>query len=248
MEKNIAIELKDLFLEIDDNVVLENINISFYENESSLILGPSGCGKSYLLKVAAGLVPPTSGDILFHGRSVLKMDETEFQEMQKRTGFLFQESALWANRPIYDNLTLPLLVNNQRINKDELNEKISKITEKLNFRKNLSQRPDTLSAGEKKIVSYMRAVIADPEILFLDEPTSSLDRRNFTKISREIFSLKNMKKSLIMVTHHKKMAFTLPDKVIVMDSGNILESGSWDEVRKSEQKLVHKFIDEYETV
>ena len=118
------IELRDVSYRVGDLTIIDSINLSFPRGSTTIILGPSGCGKSSLLKISAGLYPNIEGKVLFKGDDVSRMNEKEYQYMQKQTGFLFQDGALWANMSLYDNLTLPVLVTDPRISRDALEDMV----------------------------------------------------------------------------------------------------------------------------
>ncbi|MDC7224088.1 MAG: ATP-binding cassette domain-containing protein [Spirochaetales bacterium] len=189
--------------------IIEDINLTVPQGSVTIIIGPSGCGKSTLLKVAAGLYPSIEGKVFFRGDDVSRMNEKEFQHMQRQTGFLFQDGALWANMSLYDNLTLPVLVTDPRISRSRLDEIVRTTAGVMNFTEPLDQRPAALSAGERKIVSFLRSIVTDPEIFFMDEPTTFIDRNKVGLLKEKIIALKEEGRTIIGITHDTRFALEL---------------------------------------
>lgn len=224
--------------------VLDSIDITINPGTSTVIFGRSGSGKTTLLKSMAGLIRIDDGEVLFNGRNVGKMDEEEFFHMQSQSGFVFQDAALWANRTIYDNLAIPLRILNPQMERAEIDNRISAAVEMLGFRDNLMIRPSAVSAGEKKIISFLRALMTDPEIIFLDEPTSSLDKKNISRLNSIIRELNKEKKTIITVTHDFSLARSIADDIIILDDGRIVKKGKFHHILDSEDRDVEDIIEE----
>ena len=157
--------------------IIDSLSLSIENGTVSAFLGKSGCGKSTSLKLLAGLYVPTHGKILFEEKNIFSMSRQENLTFRKRTAFMFQDSALWANQDLYNNLDLPLVTHFPNMSRAERRQRIVDIVKKVGFTKSLTLRPAALSIGEQKQIGFARALICDPEILFLDEPTESLDEK-----------------------------------------------------------------------
>ena len=240
-----VLKLEDVTYAVGDEVIIGDIDLTFYEGSTTIIIGPSGCGKSSLLKVAAGLYPQIQGRVLFRGDDVSRMNEKEYQHMQRQTGFLFQDSALWANMSLYDNLTLPVLVTNPGISREELDEIVKKTTGIMNFTESLDQRPAALSAGERKIFSFLRSIVTDPQIFFMDEPTTFIDRNKVGLLKDKIRLLKEEGKTIIGVTHDTNFARELADYFILLNGGRIVATGKVEDIMGSRDPVVRIFIDDF---
>jgi phospholipid/cholesterol/gamma-HCH transport system ATP-binding protein len=186
----------------------------------------------------------SSGEILFDQSNIAKMGEKDFFKMQAQSGFVFQDSALWANRTIYDNLSIPLRIMNPYMDKKDIDQRIKSAVDAFNFRENLLIRPSAISAGEKKIISFLRALMTDPDILFFDEPTTSIDKRNISRINSVIMELKQKKKTIITVTHDFRLVRNIADNIILIDKGRIVKSGSFNEIDNSEDVNISRIIKE----
>ncbi len=240
-----VLKLENVTYGVGDEVIIGDINLSFYQGSTTIIIGPSGCGKSSLLKVAAGLYPQIQGRVLFRGDDVSRMNEKEYQHMQRQTGFLFQDSALWANMSLYDNLTLPVLVTNPGISRKELDDIVKKTTGIMNFTESLDQRPAALSAGERKIFSFLRSIVTDPEVFFMDEPTTFIDRNKVGLLKDKIRLLKEEGKTIIGVTHDTNFARELADYFILLNGGRIVAAGKVEDIMASRDPVVRIFIDDF---
>jgi phospholipid/cholesterol/gamma-HCH transport system ATP-binding protein len=223
---------------------LRGITLGFVEGKSTVIMGPSGCGKSTLLKVAAGLVPPDDGTVSFRGRDVFQMSERALMAMRRHNGFVFQDGALWENKTLFENLALPLQVHFSHLPPAERSRRIVRALERVGLEESASERPAALSGGVKKIASFVRALIAEPALLFMDEPTLSIDHAMSERIHQIIHDLKSRGTTIIAVTHDAQLTSTLADRLVVMDAGQVIASGDFDEVKRSKQVRVRAILSE----
>lgn len=236
--------LKDVFLHKEGMSVLDSVNLQIHSGDSIVIFGRSGSGKTSLLKAMAGLIKIEEGEVLFNGLDVAKMDEEEFFNMQAQSGFVFQDSALWANKTLYENLATPLRILKPDMSRNEINDKIVDAVSDLNFRNNLMVRPSAVSSGEKKIVSILRALMTNPDILFFDEPTSSLDRKNINRINGLIGKLKSERKTIITVTKDFNLAKSIADLLILIEEGKIIRKGNFMDITGSYERDIEDLIEE----
>ncbi len=223
---------------------LRGISLSFPEGKSTVIMGPSGSGKSTLLKVAAGLVPPDEGVVQFHGRDVFQMSERAVLAMRRHCGFVFQDGALWENKTLFENLALPLQVHFSHLPTAERSRKVARALERVGLEQAASERPAALSGGEKKIASFLRALITEPAVLFMDEPTLSIDHAMSEHIHQIIRDLKSRGTTVIAVTHDAQLTSTLADRLVVMDAGTVIADGDFDEVKRSRHARVRAILSE----
>jgi len=234
----------DVNLTLEGETVLDNVNLEIKPETSTVIFGRSGSGKTTLLKSMAGLISIKDGEVLFYEKNIGKMNERDFFKMQGQSGFVFQDAALWANQNIYQNLAVPLRILNPNMKNSDIDERIHGAVDMFKFRDNLMVRPSTISAGEKKIISFLRALMTDPDILFLDEPTTSIDKKNVSRMNSIIKELKKKKKTIITVTHDFRLARSIADNIILIDNGKIVKSGSFEEITGSENTEIHRIIEE----
>ena len=217
----------------DNNIkILDDISHYIEPNSVTAFLGKPGSGKSTALKVLAGLYPPSSGSITFEDKDIHAMNRKQNMNFRKRTAFMFQDSALWANQDIYHNLELPLLIHYPGMNAEERQQRIKEYTKLVEFTKPLELRPAALSIGEQKKISFARTLICEPEILFLDEPTESIDDKTeelFISILKD-FIAEN--KTVIYVSHDNYLINSfLCDKIYFAD-GKIKEKILLDDINQ----------------
>jgi ABC-type transporter Mla maintaining outer membrane lipid asymmetry ATPase subunit MlaF len=236
------IQLRDVRLSLGGYEALKGVSVSFPEGKSTVIMGPSGCGKSTLLKVAAGLIPPDSGRVDYRDHDMFQLSERGLREMRRQNGFVFQDSALWENKTVYENLALPLQIHFPSLRADELRGRVGRALERVGMADSAAERPAALSGGERKIVSVMRALVTEPTLLFFDEPTLSIDDAMTDRINQMIREQKARGSTIIAVTHDTQLATILADRLVIMDAGLVIETGELAQVRKSPNPRVRAII------
>ncbi len=236
--EDVAVQLKDVGAVRDEVHILTDINIDFHHHVTSVVIGPSGCGKSTILKIAAGIIPPEYGEVFLDGKNLMKIPDRELVNLRKSHGFVFQDAALWANKTVAQNLSLPLQFHFPSFSKEEVKRRVTQTLRDAGYQDEENLKPDQLSAGERKIVSFARAVITEPQLIFLDDPTISVDREGVDKIMGIIKNLKERKKTLIVSTHDPMLTSMIADYLIIVKQGKVLESGPFQEVVKSTDREV----------
>ena len=198
-----------------DVVAVDHINIDIPSGKLVGLLGPSGCGKSTTLYMIAGLHRPTEGQIFFGENEVSK-----YPPEKRGIGLVFQNYALYPHLSVEQNIMFPL--ENQKIKKDEAKALAYEYAKIVGIEGLLSRKPAQLSGGQQQRVAIARALVKKPDVLLLDEPLSALDvnsKISFKKLILEI--RKKYKSTIIYVTHDQEDAFSMADKIIVMNEGKI---------------------------
>jgi len=232
------IELSDIVVSTQDYIILDRVSVGFPQDASTVIMGPSGCGKSTLLKVAAGITVPAAGEVLLAGRPLQRQSERRLQEFRRTSGFMFQDAALWANKTIFENLALPLQFHRPELPAPAVRERILSDLAGMGLDGSADLRPAQLSMGEAKIVSFLRAVILDPQLLFLDEPTPSIDHLLLEKLLTRIRDMKQRGCTIIAVTHDAHLTALIANHLVVLKNGRLLEAGDIASVRQSRNREV----------
>lgn len=200
-------------------VALDNVSFSVEKGEFVSIVGASGSGKSTLLHLLGGVDRPTSGKVLINDTDIFKMNDDELAIFRRRqVGLIYQFYNLIPILNVRENITLPLELDNKRVNDEE----VDNLIKMLGLDKRSKHLPNELSGGEQQRTSIGRAFISRPAIVLADEPTGNLD----TKASEEIVSLlkksnKEMKQTIIMITHNLELA-KVADKIIEIADGRIV--------------------------
>lgn len=213
--------LKNISMQYEgsNNLILNNINLSFGENGLVSILGPSGCGKTTLLNIIGGLDKPTNGSVLIDGYDITKLKRKELDKYHNRIiGFVYQNYNLIDYLNVVDNIEL--------INK---NIYIKELLEQFNLSNKKYKKIKHLSGGEKQRVAIARSISNNPKILLCDEPTGALDTKTGHTIMKFLKSISS-EILVIMVTHNKELANTYSDRIISLEDGNIVyDSNTYEE-------------------
>ncbi|MEE3494510.1 MAG: ABC transporter ATP-binding protein [Butyrivibrio sp.] len=206
---------------------LKNISFDIEQGEFVAIVGPSGSGKSTLLHILGGVDSPTSGVVNIAGTDIGKLDEGKLAIFRRRhIGLIYQFYNLIPILNVEENMTLPLLLDGKKANKELLND----LVKKLGLEKRLKHLPNQLSGGQQQRVSIGRALMNNPALLLADEPTGNLDSEN----SREIISLlrkfnRENNQTVIIITHDERIALSA-DRVITIEDGRITKDSKTAEV------------------
>jgi putative ABC transport system ATP-binding protein len=200
-----------------ETAALKNINLTIEEGEFVVILGPSGSGKSTLLNVISGLDTVTSGKIMFRDENLTDLSEDEMTEFRREhLGFIFQQYNLLQNLTVYENIQIGSDIGKNPLDIDELLKKVG-------LENARNKYPHQLSGGEQQRVSVARSLAKNPDIIFCDEPTGSLDEKNSKQVLQVLQELNNeYRKTVVVITHNLGIA-KMADKVIRMNSGLITE-------------------------
>ncbi len=236
------IRVVDLLTYYGERRILNNVNLEIQPGETVVILGGSGTGKSTLLRHIIRLDLPTSGHIFIKGEDICCMPEERFNLFRRKVGMLFQGAALFNSMTIEENVSLPLRELTQ------LEESTIRIMTRIKLDLvGLSgfenYMPSQLSGGMKKRAGLARALAMDPEILLFDEPSAGLDPITAAGIDSLILKLKTaFKMTIVVVTHEMASAFTIADRITVMEGGEVIAVGTPEEIRNSRQPRVIQFL------
>ncbi len=225
--------LESVVFSSSEGPVLRSISHSFPPGATSAIMGPAGSGKSTLLKCAAGLLDPDEGTVRLFGRDLSAIGERKLMPLRRRCGFVFQDAALWQNMTVAQNLLLPLQVHEPHMAKGDMADRVESLVRRVGLRTPTTKRPSDMSQGERKVVSFLRSLVLEPEVLFLDEPTGHVDVESRERMLAMLKELKRQGRTLILVTHDPEMTAQLADYILVVHGGKTLESGPVDRVVRS---------------
>lgn len=212
------VEVKNLRKVYDNGYeAIKNVSFSVKKGDLVCLLGPSGCGKTTILNMLAGLLFPTSGDILFDGKSVVKTEPKD-----RQIGYVFQNYALYPHMTVLQNVMFPLTVGKNKKSKEEAEKVARKYMDLTQITEFANQKPGSLSGGQQQRVAIARALVQEPKILLMDEPLSNLDARLRLKIREEIRALvKKVGITTLFVTHDQEEALSIGDEIILFNDGVI---------------------------
>ena len=230
------IELRNVHKRFGSKVVLDGINLTVPKGESLVVIGGSGTGKSVMIKCVLGIIRPDSGEIFVDGKNVLKMDTGEREKVLRKFGMLFQGAALFDSLPVWENVAFGLIQGRKMKRKQAKDIAIEKLA-KVGLAAEVGELyPAELSGGMQKRVGLARAIAADPEIIFFDEPTTGLDPIMADVINDLIVdSVKDLGATTLSITHDMASVRKIADKVAMIHKGKIIWAGSRAEVDNERQ-------------
>ena len=216
---------------------LKDINLDIDAGSFFVILGPSGCGKSTLMNIIAGIEKPTSGEITIGDNTAISVEKRiNLTPKQRDAAMVFQSYALYPHMTVFENISFPLKI--AKLSKEEVKRKVTEAAEMLEIPDLLNAKPSELSGGQRQRVALGRAIVRQPNVLLLDEPLSNLDALLRTSMRAQLKVLqKKIKVTTIYVTHDQIEAITLGDKVAVLNSGEVQQIGTPDEIYNNPANL-----------
>ena len=207
------LEFKDVSLtyhtKTGETLAAEHMSFSVSEGEFVAVIGPSGCGKTTVLSLAAGLLKPSSGEVLVYGKPPARGAEY--------LGYMLQKDELFPWRSVESNIVLPLEI--KRMNTPERRKRALALAEKYGLGGFLKHLPDQLSGGMRQRAALIRTLAADPELLLLDEPFSALDYQTRLSVCNDVYNIiRSEKKTAILVTHDISEAISVADRILVLSA------------------------------
>ena len=215
------IELKDAVFAAQGKEIIHGVSVPFEKGRTTALVGPSGGGKSTVLKLVAGLLVPSSGSALYRGEDISLMTRAQNLAFRKNSGFVFQDSALWANQSIRQILELPLKLHYPKMSQQQRTERIVSTLAEVGYRKEVDIRPAQLSMGEQKLIAFARAIMCEPGILFLDEWTESLDDAAARRLVGIVKKRQEAGTTIVFVSHNFKNIRELAQRICMIVDGEL---------------------------
>lgn len=237
------IELKSVYLKFGELEIFNDFNLRIAEGDSLVLVGPSGSGKSSLLKIMAGLIEPTKGDVLYRGKPLSTLSATETQARIAEMGMLFQQNALFDSLTVYENLSFVLEEVEGSDSTSKRQNYIMDILTAVGLDHVPNNRPSEISGGMQKRLGIARALVLKPKLIFYDDPTAGLDPITSRTIVSMILELK--KKwggTLVTVTNDMMRAYQLAGRCMVCFPGDFVLTGNVEETRNHSDQRVQQFI------
>lgn len=236
------VELRDLTFGYGERVILDGVSLTIPRGKVTALMGASGGGKTTVLRLIGGQVRPQAGELSFDGQNVAQLDLAGLYKVRRRMGMLFQFGALFTDSSVFDNVAFPLREHTdlpEALIRDIVLMKLNAV----GLRGARDLMPSEVSGGMARRVALARAIVLDPELVMYDEPFAGLDPISLGTAARLIRELNDaMGLTSIIVSHDLDETFHIADKVIVLANGRIVAQGTPDEVRHSEDPLVHQFV------
>lgn len=210
-----------------DQKVLDDVSLSIEKGKTVSLIGPSGCGKSTLIRIIMGLIEANSGEIQIDGET---MNHKNALALRRKMGYVIQSGGLFPHLTARENLTLVTNYLGWKAQKED--ERIDELSKLTNIKESmLDRKPENLSGGQAQRISLMRALMLDPPILLMDEPLGSIDPLVRYELQNDLRSIfRELKKSVLLVTHDLGEAAFLGDEIALMHSGKIIQKGTIQEI------------------
>jgi ABC-type multidrug transport system ATPase subunit len=231
----VVIEMKNVSFIAQNRLVVKNFSHQFEEGKTTALVGPSGSGKSTVLKLSAGILVPTAGEVSFRGRNIFYMNRRETLEFRREGAVVFQDSALWANQTLYQSLELPLRIHFPEMTDRERENRIQAVLEEVGYKRDLSIRPAALSMGEQKLIAFARALICRPSLLYLDEWTESLDDSSAQRLVQLVRQRQQEQHTIILVSHDFRIIKSLADYVLMILGGEFFLKFSRQQIEEDQE-------------
>ena len=236
------IEVKHLYKAFEDKEVLTDINATFEDGKTNLIIGQSGSGKTVLMKNLIGLLNPTSGEVLYDGKDFVKMSKHERVLMRREMGMIFQSAALFDSMSVLENVMFPLDMFSP-MNYCERVKRAQECLDRVNLTDAQNKFPDELSGGMQKRVAIARAIVLNPKYLFCDEPNSGLDPKTSLVIDELLSGItKEYGTTTIINTHDMNSVMGIGENIIFIYKGNLEWKGNKDQVISSTNKKLNDLV------
>ena len=246
------IELRDMTLKFAKQTILNHINLTIPSGQTVVIIGESGCGKTMLLKSIVGLVAPTSGQVIYDGQDIGRMNDVEMTGLRRKFGFVFQNAALFDSMTIGSNVAFPLVQHNIAKGR-QLERMVSERLAEVGLPENVSfKRPAELSGGMRKRVGIARALILNPELMLYDEPTTGLDPIMSDVINELMLrTRRDPSVTSLIITHDMRTARKVADRVVMLypfarlkkGENQIIYDGPPAGLDSSDDRRVRQFVE-----
>jgi phospholipid/cholesterol/gamma-HCH transport system ATP-binding protein len=225
--------------------VLNGVSLRVNRGETLAVLGRSGTGKSVLLRLIIGLETPDSGSVRINGQNIAGLALDRLGAIRKKMGFLFQHAALYDSLTIQENVAFPLEHHRRDVSRSERADRVKQLLAEVGMEENLDKMPSDISGGMQKRVGLARALALEPEILLLDEPTAGLDPISSGEINELILKLQRERQmASIVVTHDLHSARRIADRLALLNEGDVVIEGSFEDLQHSDNGFVKEFLNQ----
>lgn len=238
-----AVVVEDLHKSFGSQHVLDGVSLTVTRGETLAVLGRSGSGKSVLLKLIMGLEKPDSGSVRIHGDDIAGLALDQIGEIRKKIGFLFQHAALYDSLTVEQNVAFPLQHHKKEMSSSEREDRVRQLLAEVGMLEGFEKMPSDISGGMQKRVGLARALALEPDILLLDEPTAGLDPISSAEIDDLVLKLQEEHHmASIVVTHDLHSAKTIAGRLALLNEGNVVIEGSFEQLQESDAEFVREFL------
>ncbi len=237
------IDVRKLDAHYGETQVLNDVSFSVEKGEIFVIIGGSGCGKSTLLKHMCGLITPTAGEIIYEGKDIARLDETQLAKVQQTFGIAFQSSGLFNSMTVGSNVAMPLREYGQ-VDERLIDPIVRAKLGLVGLGAAQHKLPSELSGGMRKRAGLARAIAADPPLVYFDEPSAGLDPIMAAGLDDLILNLnQHLGITFVIVTHELDSIRKVADRILMLDQGKVVFCGTTEEAETSAQDRVRQFFE-----
>lgn len=242
---DLALSIRGVKKRFGDHVVLDGVDLEVERGQTCVVLGQSGSGKTVLLKVLIGLLPADEGTVEIDGEQVTFGDAVGLAELRKKLGILFQAGALFDSLSVRDNIAFPLH-ERTKLTDAQIAEKVERALSLVRLAGHGHKFPGELSGGMQKRAAFARAVVHDPKILLLDEPTAGLDPTTTELITDELIAVKTtLGSTTLAITYNLQSAFRMADTIALLHQGRIVAHAAPNEFKRDPHPAVQRFLKDW---
>ncbi len=236
------IQVKNITKSFDGKTILHDVDAAFLTGKTNLIIGQSGSGKTVLMKSIVGLIRPDSGEILYDGRDLLKMNSSQVKDLRREIGMLFQGSALFDSETVLGNVMFPLVMFSD-MSREEMLDRAHFCLDRVNLKGADSKYPAEISGGMQKRVAIARAIALNPRYLFCDEPNSGLDPRTSILIDELLSDITHEYGiTTIINTHDMNSVLGIGENIVFLNKGHRAWVGDKHQIYHSDNEALNDFV------